>query len=145
MPYCHALSIKEPLRRLLSEPQRRGEVTKKLPNRQQQASDIQFLSGWSDHGRITAFEPSWENAKHGQQWRNTLETYVYPVFGDKHVRDVDTADVTTAIRPMWSLTRKVVILAIELDRDATRRLIQQRTTASVHLPRLARRYWPEPG
>ena len=46
LPDCHALSIKEPLRRLLSEPQRRGEVTKKLPNRQQLVFDMQFLSGW---------------------------------------------------------------------------------------------------
>ena len=73
LPYCHALSIKEPLRRLLSEPQRRGEVTKKLPNRQQQASDMQFLSGWSSHGRITArsydyidtMPPDRENAEIG--------------------------------------------------------------------------------
>lgn len=58
---------------------------------------------------IEAFTPSWKNAKHGQQWRNTLETYVYPVFGDKHVRDVDTADVTTAIRPMWSEKNETMV------------------------------------
>lgn len=58
---------------------------------------------------ITTFEPSWKSAKHGQQWRNTLETYVYPVFGDKHVRDVDTADVTTAIRPMWATRNETMV------------------------------------
>ena len=58
---------------------------------------------------IAAFEPSWKNDKHGQQWRNTLETYVYPVFGDKHIRDVDTADVTTAIRPMWSTKNETMV------------------------------------
>ena len=30
---------------------------------------------------IEAFRPSWKNAKHGQQWENTLATYVYPHFG----------------------------------------------------------------
>ena len=58
---------------------------------------------------IKGHEPSWKNAKHGQQWRNTLATYVYPVFGDKHVRDVDTADVTSAIRPMWSTKNETMV------------------------------------
>lgn len=58
---------------------------------------------------ITSHEPSWKNAKHGQQWRNTLATYVYPVFGDKHVRDVDTADITTAIRPAWSSKNETMV------------------------------------
>lgn len=58
---------------------------------------------------IQAFEPSWKNVKHGQQWRNTLATYVYPHFGDKHVRDVDTADVTTAIRPLWSTKNETMV------------------------------------
>jgi integrase len=51
---------------------------------------------------IEAFRPSWKNAKHAQQWENTLTAYVYPVFGDKHVKAVDTADVTTVIRPQWA-------------------------------------------
>lgn len=51
---------------------------------------------------IEAFKPSWKNAKHGQQWENTLATYVYPHFGDRHVKDVDTEDITNAIGPMWS-------------------------------------------
>lgn len=51
---------------------------------------------------IEAFKPSWKNAKHAQQWENTLATYVYPHFGDKHVKDVNTEDVTNAIRPLWS-------------------------------------------
>lgn len=58
---------------------------------------------------IDTHAPSWKNAKHGQQWRNTLETYVYPVFGDKHVKDVDTGDITTAIRPMWSTKNETMV------------------------------------
>jgi len=42
---------------------------------------------------IETHRPSWKNAKHGQQWENTLATYVYPHFGDKHVKDVETADI----------------------------------------------------
>lgn len=58
---------------------------------------------------IASHEPSWKNAKHKQQWRNTLETFVYPVFGDKHVKDVDTGDITTAIRPMWSTKNETMV------------------------------------
>ncbi|MCZ4317064.1 integrase arm-type DNA-binding domain-containing protein [Comamonadaceae bacterium G21597-S1] len=58
---------------------------------------------------IEAFKPSWKNVKHGQQWENTLATYVYPHFGDKHVRDVDTEDVTKAIRPLWSTKNETMV------------------------------------
>jgi len=58
---------------------------------------------------ITAFEPSWKNAKHGQQWKNTLATYVYPHFGDKHVKDVDTDDVLAAISPEWSTKNETMV------------------------------------
>ena len=51
----------------------------------------------------------WKNAKHAQQWENTLATYVYPVFGHKHVKDVDTADVTTVIRPLWSTKNETMV------------------------------------
>ena len=40
---------------------------------------------------IAANEESWRNAKHRQQWRNTLASYVYPVIGDLPVAEVDTA------------------------------------------------------
>jgi integrase len=58
---------------------------------------------------IESHAASWKNAKHGQQWRNTLDTYAYPIFGDKHVKDVDTADVTTAIRPLWSTKNETMV------------------------------------
>ena len=51
---------------------------------------------------ITAHAPGWKNPKHGQQWGNTLAAYAYPVFGEKHVRDVGKADVLGAIEPIWS-------------------------------------------
>lgn len=58
---------------------------------------------------IQEHEPSWKSAKHGDQWRNTLVTYVYPHFGNKHVKDVDTADVTTVIRPEWSTKNETMV------------------------------------
>ena len=46
---------------------------------------------------IEAHRAGWKNARHAAQWTATLETYVFPVFGDKHVRDVGKADVLASI------------------------------------------------
>ena len=50
---------------------------------------------------IAAHESSWRNAKHRQQWENTLENYVTPVFGSRLVQDVDTGAVMKVIAPLW--------------------------------------------
>src|ERR1043166_71877 len=50
-----------------------GEDPKQLWSKQQAAPDRNFGSIASEH--IEAHEPSWKNAKHRQQWRNTLKTY----------------------------------------------------------------------
>lgn len=46
--------------------------------------------------------PTWRNEKHGQQWSNTLVTYVYPFFGSKRIDQVSSADVLTALTPLWN-------------------------------------------
>ena len=51
---------------------------------------------------IGAHEPSWKNEKHRQQWRNTLSTYVSPVFGSIPVQDVDTDHIVKVVEPIWS-------------------------------------------
>lgn len=51
---------------------------------------------------IEAHKAGWKNAKHAQQWENTLAAYAFPVFGEKHVRDVSKGDVLSAIEPIWS-------------------------------------------
>lgn len=47
--------------------------------------------------------PSWRNAKHEQQWGNTLKTYVYPKIGMLPVDEVTTAHVVAILRPIWSI------------------------------------------
>jgi integrase len=39
---------------------------------------------------IAAHRDEWRNAKHGAQWRATLETYAYPVIGSLPVAEIDT-------------------------------------------------------
>ena len=42
--------------------------------------------------RIAAQGAQYRNAKHRQQWANTLATYVYPVFGDTPVIEITSDD-----------------------------------------------------
>jgi hypothetical protein len=48
---------------------------------------------------IASHEAGWRNAKHRQQWRNTLKTYAYPVLGDLSVATVDTGLVLKVLEP----------------------------------------------
>jgi integrase len=50
---------------------------------------------------IRAHSDTWRNPKHRAQWRSTLEAYVYPVFGDLPVSEVETRHVLQVIEPIW--------------------------------------------
>jgi integrase len=51
---------------------------------------------------IATHEAGWSNAKHIQQWTNTLKTYVYPKIGSKTVDAITTADVVAILKPIWA-------------------------------------------
>ncbi|KQT78787.1 site-specific integrase [Methylobacterium sp. Leaf466] len=44
---------------------------------------------------------SWANAKHAQQWRNTLQQYACPQLGVRRVDQIDTPDVLRVLAPIW--------------------------------------------
>ena len=48
-----------------------------------------------------AHSASWKNAKHAQQWINTLTDYVFPVFGNMSVDQVQTPEVLKVLSPIW--------------------------------------------
>jgi integrase len=50
---------------------------------------------------INAHHASWKNAKHGDQWTNTLATYAGPVIGDIPVAAVDTDLIVKVLMPIW--------------------------------------------
>lgn len=50
---------------------------------------------------IKAHEAGWKNAKHRQQWGNTLTTYVLPTIGARAVASIDTGAVMTVLDPLW--------------------------------------------
>jgi len=50
---------------------------------------------------IAMNEDSWRNSKHRQQWKNTLETYVYPILGNLPVADIATPHTLAVLEPIW--------------------------------------------
>lgn len=50
---------------------------------------------------IEAMRPGWKNAKHAEQWTNTLATYAYPKLGRKPVGEISTRDVVEVLSPIW--------------------------------------------
>ena len=51
---------------------------------------------------IVSKQPGWRNAKHIQQWRNTLRDYVLPVIGKLHPADVTLSHVKAILEPIWA-------------------------------------------
>jgi len=45
---------------------------------------------------------AFRNAKHRQQWENTLATYATPELGKMLVQDIDTQDVLRVLQPIWA-------------------------------------------
>jgi integrase len=64
-----------------------------------QASEITFAKAAEAY--IAAHEASWKNSKHGQQWRNTIETYANPTVGKLLVQDVALPHVLSILDPIW--------------------------------------------
>lgn len=51
---------------------------------------------------IDAHRKGWKNAKHADQWKNTLATYASPIIGALPVADVDTDLVVKVLSPIWA-------------------------------------------
>lgn len=50
---------------------------------------------------IEVHKAGWKNAKHSQQWENTLAKDVYPTLGDLSVGDIDMGLVLKVLEPIW--------------------------------------------
>ena len=50
---------------------------------------------------LDAHEQTWRNPKHRMQWRNTLDSYAHPHFGDLPVAEIGTEHVLAALEPIW--------------------------------------------
>lgn len=45
--------------------------------------------------------PTWRNAKHANQWINTLVEYVFPLIGTRPVNQIAAPDLLTVLAPIW--------------------------------------------
>jgi len=52
---------------------------------------------------LAAHADTWSNAKHRQQWRNTLATYAGPVIGEMDVAMIETGHVIKVLQPIWTV------------------------------------------
>ena len=50
---------------------------------------------------IAAKSHEWRNAKHAQQWSNSLKQYAYPVLGELSLSDITTDLVLKVVEPIW--------------------------------------------
>jgi integrase len=50
---------------------------------------------------ITDHRSEWKNAKHAQQWENTIATYASPIIGDRAISSISTADIKRILTPIW--------------------------------------------
>jgi integrase len=46
--------------------------------------------------------PTWRNPKHATQFLTTLQTYVFPHFGNLQISEVSSANVLAALTPIWT-------------------------------------------
>jgi integrase len=51
---------------------------------------------------ITAHRAGWRSPRHLSQWKNTLSTYVSPIFGQLPVGSIDVGLVMKVIEPIWA-------------------------------------------
>lgn len=58
---------------------------------------------------IALHRAGWKNAKHAQQWENTLETYVFPTIGNLPVKDVETSHVLEILTPHWNTKNETMV------------------------------------
>jgi len=45
--------------------------------------------------------PEWRNEKHAAQWTYSLETFAYPIIGNKSLDQIDTEDILKILTPIW--------------------------------------------
>jgi len=84
---------------LRAEARRKAEEEAKAAAREEVITRATFKTVAEEY--IRSHSPGWKNAKHGQQWTNTLATYVYPTIGKLPINQVETSHVINILEPIW--------------------------------------------
>lgn len=88
------LQIEEGIDPVLARKEARSEL------KAAQKKEITFEQSAKEYMASKGVE--WKNAKHSQQWENTLTTYAYPTIGKLQVKDVELAHITKILEPIWT-------------------------------------------
>lgn len=80
-----------------------------IAKRKQDKAHVEWTFGRCADEYIKLHRAGWKNAKHADQWVNTLGTYANPVIGNKHVKDVTVGDVLAIIEPHWTTKNETMV------------------------------------
>lgn len=72
---------------------------KKLERRAKVGASITFAEAAEQY--IKTHRATWKNAKHAEQWTNSLAKYVITIFGNCPVSSIDTPLVLKCLEPIW--------------------------------------------
>ena len=86
----------------------RAEARQTIIEQQAEAKALDWTFRRCAEAYIKAKKPGWRNAKHGEQWKNTLKTYVYPTIGEALVRNVRIEHVTSIVEPHWTTKNETI-------------------------------------
>lgn len=75
--------------------------------------------------------PGFKNAKHGDQWINTLTTYAFPKIGGRPVGEIDVAAVLEVLKPIWN-TKEETARRVRQRMDAVMRWAMAHGYATVN-------------
>lgn len=101
------VTLADARRRAREEREKADKGTDPIAERKAAASRLRaeqskaFTFKASASAYIEAHEPGWRNAKHAEQWRNTLAS-TYPIIGALQVRDVGLPQVLAVLQPIWT-------------------------------------------
>ena len=100
------VTLSDARRRAREERERVDKGVDPIAERQKVASELRAQAAKAINFKSAALlyiethESSWRNAKHAEQWRNTLNS-TYPQIGAVQVRDIELAHVLGVLQPIW--------------------------------------------
>ncbi len=105
---CHTITLLEARKRARQARQQlldgQDPIDSKHEKRQQEQADQARMMTFDQCATayIDAKKVGWKNAKHAEQWTNTVSTYASPIIGKLPVAEVDTDLVMKVLLPIWS-------------------------------------------
>jgi integrase len=77
-----------------------ARLSERDARRKEAADNITFKEAATKF--LALHQDGWRNAKHRQQWGNTLRDYAFGKLGDRPVKAIDRAVINEALAPIWS-------------------------------------------